>query len=47
MELTTARFAERTKGFVRARNVVDGYTFPISTKIKVPAKTTLVLQLVN
>lgn len=46
MELNTARFAERTSGFVRARNVIDGYTFPILPKIKVPAKTTMVLELV-
>jgi glycosidase len=47
MELNTARFAERINGFTRTRNVVDGRTEAIIGKLKVPAKTTLVLELVK
>ena len=45
MEINSARFAERLKGFSRAKNIVDGKTNVIGEKIKVPAKTVLVLEL--
>jgi neopullulanase len=47
MELNTARFSERINGFARTKNVVDGRIEAITEKIKVPAKTTLVLELVK
>jgi glycosidase len=47
MELKTARFVERINGFTRTRNVVDGRTEALSGNLKVPAKTTLVLELVK
>lgn len=45
MELSTARFEERLKGFSKARDVVTGQTSAIENMIKVPAKIQLVLEL--
>jgi len=43
--LETARFAERMKGFTRARNVVTGETLSDLSRIKLPARTAVVLEL--
>lgn len=45
MDLNMDRFAERTNGFTRAKNVVDNNTTALGKTMKVPAKTTLVLEL--
>lgn len=44
-EITTARFEERLKRFTQAKDVVTGQSTAISDKMKVPAKTQLVLEL--
>ena len=45
MEIATARFEERLKGFTRAKDVVTGQTITITDKMKILAKTQLVLEL--
>jgi glycosidase len=45
IELTTARFEERLKGFTKAKDIVTAKTIPIQGKMKIPAKTQLVLEL--
>jgi glycosidase len=45
MELNTARFEERLKGFAKAKDVITAQTTTIEDKIKIPAKTQLVLEL--
>jgi glycosidase len=43
--VSTARFAERTSGFTQALNVATDEVLADISKIKIPAKTTLVLEL--
>ena len=43
--VSTARFAERTSGFTQAVNVATDEVLADISKIKIPAKTTLVLEL--
>lgn len=43
--LPTARFSERTRGFTRARNVLNGEELANITTLKLPAKTAIVLEL--
>jgi glycosidase len=43
--LATDRFAERTKGFSNAKNVISNEQLSISGNISVPAKSTLILEL--
>jgi hypothetical protein len=38
-EIDMRRFEERTKGFTKARNVIDGAQLDITGKIKIPGKT--------
>ncbi|OQP41000.1 alpha-amylase [Niastella yeongjuensis] len=38
-EIDMHRFGERTKPFTKARNIIDGVTADINNKLKVPAKT--------
>ena len=45
MSLSTARFAERTTGFKQAVNVATDEVLEDISQIKIPAKTTLVLEL--
>ncbi len=45
ISLETNRFAERTQGFNRARNILTNETLTALTTIKIPAKTALVLEL--
>lgn len=45
MEIATGRFEERLKGFSSAKDVITGQTTSISDKMKIPAKTQLVLEL--
>lgn len=45
MELATARFEERLKGFTRARDVITGQIIAIEDKMSIPAKTQMVLEL--
>lgn len=45
MDLMNARFAERLEGFGKMKDIVTGFTFPISASIQVPAKTVLVFEL--
>jgi glycosidase len=44
-EITTARFEERLKGFTKAKDVVTGQSATIGDKMKISAKTQLVLLL--
>jgi hypothetical protein len=44
-KLPTTRFAERTKGFKMAKDVVSGQTLNDLSVIDIPAQTTLVLEL--
>ncbi len=44
-EIDMTRFAERTKNFTKARNVIDGSQLDITSKIKVAGKTVLVGEL--
>jgi glycosidase len=44
-ELNTARFDERMTGFTSARNIITGTTVDTHSGIKIPGKTTLVLEL--
>jgi neopullulanase len=44
-ELNTSRFDERTNSFTHAVNIISGETINLSDSIKVPGKTTLVLEL--
>jgi len=44
-ELKTDRFTERTTGFNKGANVVTGEKFDLHKNIKVPGKTTLVIEL--
>jgi glycosidase len=43
--ITTARYAERINGALKARNVISDETIEIS-KLTIPAKTTLVLEII-
>jgi neopullulanase len=43
--LPTARFSERTAGFIKAKNIISDEILNTIQTIKVPAKTTLVLEL--
>ena len=43
--VSTARFAERTSGFTQAVNVATDEVLADMSQIKIPAKTTLVLEL--
>lgn len=43
--LPTARFAERTRGFTKARNVLTGEDLAAIATLQLPAKTALVLEL--
>lgn len=45
VSLSTARFAERTTGFTQALNVATGEVLADISQLKIPAKTTLVLEL--
>jgi glycosidase len=45
VSLSTARFAERTSGYTQAVNVATDEVLADISKIKIPAKTTLVLEL--
>lgn len=45
IEFTTARFEQRLKGFTKAKDIITGQTATIKDKMKVPAKTQLVLEL--
>lgn len=45
MELSTARFEERLKGFTKAKDIITAQTAAIEDKMKIPAKTQLVLEL--
>jgi glycosidase len=45
VSLSTARFAERTSGFTQAVNVATDEVLADMSQIKIPAKTTLVLEL--
>lgn len=45
MELNTARFEERLKGFTKAKEIITGQSAVITDKMKIPAKTQLVLEL--
>jgi glycosidase len=45
VSLSTARFAERTTGFTQAINVATDEVLTDISQIKIPAKTTLVLEL--
>lgn len=47
MEITASRFEERLKGFTSSKNILDRSAVPITGKIKVPAKTVLILELVK
>ncbi|MXV50981.1 alpha-amylase [Pedobacter sp. HMF7647] len=44
-EMSTDRFFERTKAFEKARNIISGEELSSIITLKVPAKTTLVLEL--
>ncbi len=44
-ELATARFEQRLKGFTKAKDIITGQSTLITDKMKVPAKTQLVLEL--
>jgi glycosidase len=44
-EIDMTRFAERTKNFTKARNIIDGTQLDITNKIKVAGKTVLVGEL--
>jgi glycosidase len=46
-EIDGARFAERTNGFSKGRNVVDGSTMAITSRFKIPGRTLLVLELIK
>ncbi len=46
MELSTARFEERLKGFAKAKDIITGQSATITDKMKIPAKTQLVLELI-
>jgi rRNA processing protein Krr1/Pno1 len=45
MNIQTARFEERLKGFTKARDVTTNQTTPIKTMLMLPAKTELVMEL--
>jgi len=45
MEIDASRFEERIKGFSKAKNVVDGAVINTAGKIKIPAKTVMVMEL--
>jgi neopullulanase len=47
VEINAARFEERLKGFNNARNVIERNIIPVTGKLKVPAKTVLVLELIK
>jgi glycosidase len=44
-KLPTARFAERTKGFKTAKDVVSGQTLNDLSVINIPAQSTLILEM--
>jgi neopullulanase len=44
-EIDMTRFAERTKNFTKARNVISGSQLDITSKLKVAGKTVLVGEL--
>ncbi|MES2774958.1 MAG: glycoside hydrolase family 13 protein [Bacteroidota bacterium] len=46
-ELTMDRFAERTKGFTKTKNVLTGTTAALGNTLKIGARETLVLELVK
>ncbi len=43
--ISTARFNERMNGFTKAVNVITDETLPLGDEIKVPAKSTVILEL--
>ena len=46
-EIEATRFTERTKGFSQGKNVVDGATILLNSKIKIPGRTLSVFELVK
>lgn len=46
-EIDTGRFSERTNGFKKGKNIVDGKEIELSEKLKIPSKTVLVLELIK
>lgn len=45
MTLPTARFTERTAGFSKGRDVITGSSVSLADSLRIPAETTLVLEL--
>ena len=44
-EIDMHRFAERTKGFTQAKNIIDGSVSDITSTLKIPGKTVLIAEL--
>jgi glycosidase len=44
-EIDMRRFNERTKGFTKAKNIIDGSVMDITSTLKIPGKTVLVAEL--
>ena len=47
MEIDGARFIERTNGFTKGKNIIDGTQLEISGKIKIPGKSLTVMELIK
>ena len=47
MEIDGARFIERTNGFTKGKNIIDGTQLDISGKIKIPGKSLAVIELIK
>ena len=47
MEIDGPRFTERTNGFTKGKNIIDGTQLEIAGKIKIPGKSVTVMELIK